>query len=287
MSKRFKKVYVEITNVCNLKCDFCPQNHRPSRFMSVSEFQRVVQQLDSYTDYLYFHLMGEPLLHPALSELFACCAFYKKQVNLTTNGTCISGVKDILLTANSLRKIGFSLHSYEANQENISLKEYLTNIYEFSQQARQQGILVEFRLWNQDAERKMGRNLLNPEILSYLREWYPSLSEEQVLQKGSIKLEDHLYLSLAEIFDWPDQKRTDTKEQIFCYGLRDHLGVLCDGTVVPCCLDSQGDIPLGNLYQQTLEEILETQRAKAIYEGFSRRQAVETLCQKCGYARRF
>ena len=89
------------------------------------------------------------------------------------------------------------------------------------------------------------------------------------------------------MFDWPDMSAEELGENCFCYGLRDQVGVLCDGTVVPCCLDHDGDIPLGNLFERELDEILVSPRAGAIREGFSHRLAVEELCRRCGYARRF
>ena len=94
-------------------------------------------------------------------------------------------------------------------------------------------------------------------------------------------------MEYGDKFDWPDLAAPDGGEGVFCHGLRDQLGILCDGSVVPCCLDHEGDITLGNLFTQSMEEILESPRAKAIYEGFSQRKAAEELCRKCGYARRF
>ena len=60
--------------------------------------------------------------------------------------------------------------------------------------------------------------------------------------------------------------------------------MLVDGTVVPCCLDSAGVLDLGNLFQQNLDEVLASPRARAIYDGFTRHKAVEPLCRRCGYA---
>jgi len=60
---RFQKIYVEISNLCNLKCSFCPGTKRPGRRMSVAEFSALMPKLRPYTDFLYFHLMGEPMCH--------------------------------------------------------------------------------------------------------------------------------------------------------------------------------------------------------------------------------
>ena len=110
--------------------------------------------------------------------------------------------------------------------------------------------------------------------------------EWQPVREG-FRLAERIFLEYGERFDWPELTAGEGGGEGFCYGLRDQFGVLCDGTVVPCCLDHEGDIPLGNLFAQSLEEILSSPRAQAIYEGFSGRRAVEELCRKCGYAHRF
>ncbi|HIS11510.1 MAG TPA: radical SAM protein, partial [Candidatus Onthocola stercoravium] len=63
-----KKVYVEITNNCNLDCSFCIKNTRKSMFMSEDNFEVILNKLKNTTSYLYFHVMGEPLLHPLINE---------------------------------------------------------------------------------------------------------------------------------------------------------------------------------------------------------------------------
>ena len=108
-----------------------------------------------------------------------------------------------------------------------------------------------------------------------------------VQERHGIRIAHRTYLEYGDKFDWPDLAAPENEGTSFCYGLRDQIGVLCDGTVVPCCLDHEGDIPLGNLHHQTMEEILESPRARAIYEGFSQGKAAEELCRRCGYAQRF
>ena len=100
-------------------------------------------------------------------------------------------------------------------------------------------------------------------------------------------LGDKVFLEHGDKFDWPDLTAPEGSGTVFCYGLHDQLGILCDGTAVPCCLDHEGDLALGNIFEQSMEEILASPRAMAIREGFRHREAAEELCRKCGYARRF
>ena len=273
-----KKAYLEITNVCNLTCAFCPGTRREKRFLSLKEFKILSAKLRPYTDYLYFHLMGEPLLHPELGEFLAHAGALGFRVILTTNGTLLPDRENLLLSAPALHKVNISLQSFEANERG-ELAPYLSACAGFAQRANDAGKLCVLRLWNQN-----GLDSRNDEIEPLRPRHFPKPWPES---RRSRKLAERVYLEPGERFDWPDLTGADRGEPCFCYGLRDQVGVLVDGTVVPCCLDHEGDIPLGNLFEQELEEIMSTERARNIFHGFSRRQALEPLCRRCGYARRF
>lgn len=276
--KRFRKIYLEISNVCNLKCRFCPGTSRKKKVMTAEEFSLLLPKLRPWSDYLYFHLMGEPLFHPHLKTFLQLAGDAGFKVILTTNGTLLNKQQDTLLNAEGLHKINISLHAFEANDLDISFEEYLQRCFSFGQAAEGKKLVV-YRLWNQG-----GENEQNSAILEALHAAFPG---DWKTESRGTRIGQRIYLEYGDKFDWPDLSAEDGGETVFCYGLRDQLGVLCDGTVVPCCLDHEGDIPLGNLYVQSMEEILETPRAKAIYDGFRNKKAAEELCRKCGYARRF
>ncbi len=274
---RFRKAYLEISNVCNLSCSFCPGTRREPRFMSEEEFKVCLERLSPFCEYLYFHLLGEPLLHPSL-ERFLLLAHEKSfKVTITTNGTLIKDTEKILLSSN-VYKVVFSLHSFEANTTDASVDKYLEDIFSFAKKAEGKMIVV-FRLWNVG-----GANKENVRIVEKMKEFFPNEFKEG---KGGIKIGDKVFLQYGDKFDWPDVNLTDECENVFCYGLRDQIGILADGTAVPCCLDNEGTISLGNIFTTPLDRILSTPRAAAIYEGFSKRCAAEELCRKCKYARRF
>ena len=273
-----KKAYLEITNVCNLACAFCPGTRREKRFMPLEEFKILSAKLRPHTDYLYFHLMGEPLLHPELGEFLAHAGALGFRVILTTNGTLLPERGELLLSAPALHKVNISLQSFEANDRG-ELAPYLSACADFAQRANDAGKLCVLRLWNQN-----GLDSRNDEIEALLARHFPKPWSES---RRSRKLAERVYLEPGERFDWPDLTAADRGEPCFCYGLRDQVGVLVDGTVVPCCLDHEGDVPLGNLFEQELGEIMSTEKARSIFNGFSRRQATEPLCRRCGYARRF
>ena len=276
--KRFQKIYLEISNVCNLSCQFCPGTIRKPKIMTEAEFSVLLEKLRPWTDYLYFHLMGEPLCHPLLTDFLKIAAAHAFKVILTTNGSLLAKQQALLLSSPALHKVNISLHAFEANDLSISFDAYLQQCFAFGKAAEGQKI-VTFRLWNQG-----GANRLNEEILLSLEQFFP---KPWVTERRGIRIGNRVYLEYGDKFDWPDLNAEDHGQQVFCYGLRDQIGVLCDGTVVPCCLDHDGDLALGNLLESDLEDILNTERAQAIYQGFQRKYAAEELCRKCGYARRF
>lgn len=288
--KRFKKVYVEITNICNLSCNFCPKTKRKLTMMETEAFKHILEEVKPYTDYIYLHLMGEPTLHPKLKDYLALSHEQGLTVNMTTNGTLLPKVKEILLSAPALRQVNISLHSFEANNSEVDLVTYVSEIADFVKEATSKtNVICSIRLWNMDSEELQASNALNGDIISLLEEKLElDMNIREALQdKKGIKLGHHLYLNMAKKFDWPDIEKSDTTGEVFCYGLRDQIGIHVDGTVVPCCLDSEGNIPLGNLFEKSLGDILESERAKALYDGFSNRCAVEELCKRCGYATRY
>ena len=276
--KRFRKIYLEISNVCNLSCSFCPGTKRIKQFMSEEQFSTLLQRLRPYSDYLYFHLMGEPLLHPLLPRFLELAGEAGLKVILTTNGTLLSKRQDDLLNADGLHKINISLHAFEANDLAIPFEQYLRNCFEYGKAAEGKTLTV-YRLWNGG-----GADALNQTILDYLRHYFP---EPWVVEPRGNRIGNRVYLEYGDKFDWPDLAASDRGKNCFCYGLRDQIGVLCDGTVVPCCLDHDGDIPLGNLFHEDLEAILQKPLALSIYDGFSEKTAIMPLCRRCGYARRF
>ena len=273
-----RKAYLEISNLCNLHCSFCPGTRRKPRMLSTEEFRILAGKLRSETEYLYFHLLGEPLLHPQLGDLLAIAGELSFRVMITTNGTLLPEKGKTLLASPAVHKVNLSLQSFEAN-DGGELQAYLAGCIEFVKLAASRGILCEFRLWNRGGLEERNREILYTLEDAFPRPWDRSRNGE--------KLADRIWLDPGDRFDWPDLSLEEISPKGFCYGLRDQIGVLADGTVVPCCLDHEGDIPLGNLFTQSLEEILTSPKARAIYEGFSRREAVDPLCRRCGYARRF
>lgn len=275
----FKKIYVEITNVCNLSCPFCHGTKRSPRFMSASDFALVAEKLRSKTQYIYLHVLGEPLLHPELGDILAIAAQKGFKCCITTNGTLIRQNTDTLLSAEGPHKLSVSLHSFEANSPDGDPTEYLDGVWSACEKLAEKGTICSLRLWNGG-----GQSRKNEFITEFLC-LKAGIAELIPVRKG-FKLKDNIYLEYADEFEWPDIA-ADMKGALFCHGLRDQIGILSDGTVIPCCLDADGSIALGNIFESSLDDILSGERAVRMYEGFSKRCPSEELCRRCGYATRF
>ncbi len=289
--KKFNKVYVEITSSCNLACYFCPPTERAKQFIEVEQFKHVLDQIKPHTDYIYLHVKGEPLLHPKIDELLDISAEKGFKVNITTNGTLLKKAKNKIFMKEAIRQMNFSLHSFDGHPHSTDRLQYITTILSFAKEAvAKSKMIVSLRLWNLDqnnatnVEKKRNREAL--EIIE--KEFGLDYQiEEKVVPGSGVKIAERIYLNQDHEFKWPALNEQEDEGHGFCHALRNQAAILTNGTVVPCCLDGEGVINLGNVYETHFSEIIENKRANELYDGFSRRQAVEELCRKCGYRKRF
>lgn len=273
--KKYKKIYIEITNNCNLKCSFCSEVKRKRRFMTTEEFENILIKIKDYTDYIYLHIKGEPLLHPNIIEFLHLADKYNLKVNLTTNGTLFSKVAKELSGCNSLRKINFSLHS-----EN-SLDNYCEEIFKNVELLKDKIII--YRLWtlkNNQLDSK------SQEIVNKIRKYYnlPQETVDKIYTSNNIKIKSTIYVDKDNEFSWPEV--TTHKSSGYCYALKTQIGILVDGTVVPCCLDSNGVVNLGNIFKESLEEIINSEKYISLKKSFQDRKPCEKLCQSCTFKER-
>lgn len=285
--KQFKRVYIEITNICNLRCSFCPPTSRKAEHMSPAVFLHILKQIKTHTGYIYLHVKGEPLLHPELDKILDLSFEEGFQVNITTNGTLINKIGQMLLTKPAVRQINFSLHSINSDSQD----DYIQSILSFTKDAIvKTKMFVALRLWNlsehndENQDQRKNENVLEQIEREFKLDY--KIKETLGVEKG-IKITDRVYVNQDRQFKWPDLNENQENHNGFCYGLRNHVAILVDGSVVPCCLDNNGIINLGNIHQTPFSDIIESKRANDIVDGFSRKEPVEKLCQKCGYMKRF
>lgn len=273
---RFKKVYVEITNRCNFNCSYCCSSVREKRFVSPEDFSAILFSIKPYTDYIYLHVLGEPLLHPQLDILLDEAAKQGFYVNLTTNGSLLQRRRELLLRS-AIRQFNLSLHDAEENLPESQWLSYLEVASRFAKD-KSSDSYFSLRLWNRVGDDVSRFNQL---CLSFLSDfWKVDMSD--AFSSRNKKLADHVYFQNAARFSWPGEKRLQVHRRS-CYAVRDHVAILVDGTVVPCCLDANGAMPLGNLFEQPFADIIVSERAQRILEGFRRQEVVEPICADCGF----
>lgn len=266
--KRFKKIYIEITNICNLSCSFCMPDNRKKEYMVIDKFTHILDEVKNYTDYIYLHVKGEPLMHPLINDFIELAYQRGIKVNITTNGTLIDKLNN-----KNIRQINYSMQSTNDVEE---IRGIIKKIRAF---IKDTNIYFSLRLWTEQVK-------LNDKLKQMLIEEFDLLDRIEDIQDKK-EIDNNIFLSIEEEFKWPNLTNSDEESVGYCYGLKDHIAILVDGTVVPCCLDNNGDISLGNIYNSSLNEILESERVNNIIIGFQNRQAVEKLCQKCDFKNKF
>ena len=283
MMLRFKKVYIEITNGCNLSCSFCKASARPIRQMTPAEFEYVLAAIKPYTDFVYLHVLGEPLTHPSLGFFLDACGYGGIHASITTNATLLGRRKSELSHKPALRQMNYSLHGLlESDYDTEHTIEVIADW------AREEGrdIYHCLRLWNLESG-QMERNLMIMEILrnafkDYADGQWPSI--DRITVGNGVKIAPNVFLQQQRRFVWPSTEG----EQVFmagrCGGLQHDVGILSDGRVVPCCLDGEGVLTLGNIFNESMADILSNPLAKAIRKGFDQGHVVEPFCRTCGFA---
>ncbi len=296
---RFKRVYIEISNICNLHCSFCTSCTRPRRSMDEVQFRHVIREVAPYTQFVYFHIKGEPLMHPLLGLFLDICEENGLQVHLTTNGTLLYKQEELLLSKTALRQMNFSLHSipfhggkdepeFYNDLDLTGAETYVRSIARFAKRAaREKKKFSVLRLWNLTGTREADPQSLA--VMKILEEEFPGVSDlaEKMKDHRSLLLEKGVFLSWEEEFTWPSIKNPYVSDEGICQGTRGMLGILADGTVVPCCLDANGEAPLGNIFREPLADILESDYFTRIARNFDQRHVTLPLCRHCTYRSRF
>ena len=286
--KRFKKIYVEITNSCNLKCSFCPENKREKLFMRLNEFENIIKQIKDYTNLIALHVKGEPLLHPDLEKILKICEENDILVNITTNATLLEKNVDMLIASKAVRQLNLSLHSINKNENTdiYNFEQYIQSVFNATRKIlKESKIIISYRLWNLE---NIEENSENYYILNALGTAFSVDSLNEIAKKEKfVKLAENAFLNQDLEFIWPSLENEIISEDGTCWGLRNQVAILANGDVVPCCLDGEGCINLGNICEKSFEEILNSEYAKEFIKAFEENKVIHNLCKRCGFREKF
>ncbi len=268
---RYQRIYVEITNTCNLNCSFCLETKRVSRFMSPFEFEHILKEIYDYTDHIYLHVKGEPTLHPQLKEIMDLAYTYNKKIHLVTNGTLFDVIDFDLISHPALAQLSISLHSILA-QSITNREKYKNQIENVIMRSKDKPFSLFLRLWNEK----------NKEILH----WLNTLLGIDFLYsplKNRFQVYKNLTLDFDKAFTWPSLDHALITQQGHCYGGLKMMAILADGKLTPCCLDTEGDISLGNVFDQSFKALIQGKRYTSFTQNMHQNQLNEDLCQRCSY----
>lgn len=272
---KFKKIYIEITNFCNKNCSFCSKTNRNLKEMSLEDFYNVINEVKKYTDYIYLHVKGEPLLHSKFDEILNICDLNNIKVNITTNGSLIKKREEILKKHNCIRQMNISIHSI-TNKEEVN--DILTSLISIR---KDNNFYVVYRYWTLPFNYKISDNMIMKEIIKYYK--FDNNMINKINGEDNIKIDKYTYINKASEFVWPSLQNDYYNEEGYCLGLKSHIAILSDGTVVPCCLDGEGIIKLGNIFEKSLDEILSCKYTIDIINGFKNNKKICELCKHCSF----
>lgn len=286
---KFYRIYIELTNVCGLSCSFCPTKNLPSKQMDLAFFESVISQAKAYTKEIACHVVGDPMTLPNLSDYLDIIHRHGLRAMLTTSGYFLKKQSYATLFHPSVKQINISLNAFNKNDTRLTFEQYITPVLALCEEKQKQDkeLFINLRVWNLDemmSERSFNETLF--ERLSKAFEVSLSLDNIYLERPKSIRLASKTLLHFDEYFEWPSLKNRIYGDGT-CQGLQSHIAVLASGRVVPCCLDCDGVIALGDLHENTLESILKGRRAQEMLAGFKAGKAVEELCQKCSYKEKF
>jgi radical SAM protein with 4Fe4S-binding SPASM domain len=286
---KFYRIYIELTNVCGLSCSFCPTKELPSKQMNLDFFENTISQISAYTKEVACHVVGDPLTQSNLSEYLDIIHKHGLKAILTTSGYFLKKHSYDTLFHPCVKQINVSLNSFNKNDTSLTFTKYISPILSLCKEKllREENLFINLRIWNLDedmSEREFNQTL----FLRLSKAFDVSLNLNEVYSKKpkSIRLANKILVHFDNYFEWPSLSNENYGNGT-CQGLQSHIAILASGKVVPCCLDCDGIIELGDLHEESLKNILSNRRTQNMLAGFREDKAVEELCQKCSYKDRF
>jgi len=286
---KFYRIYIELTNVCGLRCSFCPTKALPNTTMALDFFESVVKEAKPLTKEIACHVVGDPLTLSNLSDYLDIIQKHNLKAMLTTSGYFMKKHTFKTLFHPAVKQINVSLNAFNKNDTSISFEQYMQPILKLCHEKVKQKkeIFINLRMWNLDET--MSEERFNLELFALLEKAFQVRLDLNALnpkEKKNIRLENKVLLHFDNYFEWPSLQNQNYGHGS-CQGLRSHIGILANGDVIPCCLDNDAVMKLGNVKEEALREILQGKRATDMIEGFNEGHCSEEMCLKCSYKSRF
>ena len=267
-----KRVYLEITNACNLNCTFCT-NSKGHNYLNLLEIDNYTSQIKKHCDYIYLHVLGEPLLHPNFNEILNILDNKNISLQLVTNGTLLYKYPDIL-NHKCLRKLSISIHSIDGIEVENSYFETIDILIRNVKDTQ-----LELRFYD--------FNNLSNKLRNYLDRLKKEYSFDITNKQNSYKLKNNVYIYFQQFFKWPNINDPVVGDTGTCHGAIDMIAINSNSDVTICCLDPLAHNHIGNLKHMSLDEILNSEEYKKYINDFRNRKINSDLCKRCSYRLRF
>ncbi|MFP6144790.1 radical SAM/SPASM domain-containing protein [Helicobacter pylori] len=278
--KLFKKIYIELSDICGLQCSFCPNPKNVRGVMPLELFEKVCKEVAPLTPIITLHVLGDPCKLKNLNRYLNVAKRFSLKVDLVTSGEYLRDFEALL--QDIIYQISISLDAGLDHHNKLNQHRYIQKILEFCRYKCEKNSEVFLNLRIQDSTLEKHQNLIKPFLESF-----ECISLETLISQGRARLFKKSFLNIQKTFKWPNlnaQNPLNQESKIpYCYGLIKQIAILSNGVVVPCCMDTQAHINLGDLNHTPLKDILNSQKAMAIKTHFLKGEALELLCKNCSY----
>ncbi|MGL2525242.1 radical SAM/SPASM domain-containing protein [Helicobacter pylori] len=278
--KLFKKIYIELSDICGLQCSFCPNPKNIRGVMPLELFEKVCKEVAPLTQMITLHVLGDPCKLKNLNRYLSTAKRFSLKVDLVTSGVYLHDFETLLQDV--IYQISISLDAGLDHHNKINQHRYIQKILEFCRYKCEKNSEVFLNLRIQDGTLDKHQNLIKPFLESF-----ECVSLETLISQGRVRLFKKSFLNIQKTFKWPNLNAPNPLNQKskipYCYGLIKQVAILSNGVVVPCCMDTQANINLGDLNHMPLKDILNSQKAMAIKTHFLKGEALEFLCKNCSY----
>ncbi|WP_187106401.1 radical SAM/SPASM domain-containing protein [Campylobacter lanienae] len=270
---KFQKVYIEISDICGCECSFCPSvNIAKFGSMDLELYERILSQIRGKTRAICLHLLGDPLANLNLNQYLSLAYDKGFKIDLVTTGKYLR--KHDFSTLSKAHQISFSLSAFVDKNAKFS-ENYIDDLLAFCQftQEIKSEIFINFRIQ---------KHMINEPKFEMIKAKFEQFFGVKIgCNESRVRLAYKIFLVFKEYFEWREPNSQNPSK--YCHGLISQIGIKSSGIVVPCCVDANARINLGNIGQNSLNEIVNSPKAKAIIDGFKQGKAIENLCQKCEY----
>jgi len=258
--------------------------------MSLELFDKINSEVKVVTNELAYHIVGDPLVLSNLNAYLDISLKHDLKVNITTAASNFNSNQYQTLIHKSIKQVNFSINSFNANDFKKSIDDYLSPIFEFCQFAldNKRDFFINLRIWNLDDSKSAKE--FNKIVFDKANTYFNSqINSDEIYKEKpkNIRVARKIFFNFDDYFSWPSLDNDFVSDTGFCYGLDSHFGILANGDVIPCCLDKDAIINLGNFNKNSLNEILNTKRVLDIQKGFKQNIIQEELCKRCSFRTRF